>query len=86
MTQFQIVTMNETGGHQVDIFEAPDPIAAFEVRGYCATGKVGGDHLRPELRGQPKFAGLLGPMWGGERNGAPLIRYEDQQTYDQLSV
>lgn len=38
-------------------------------------------HLRDELQGHAKFAGLYGPMWDGSR-----IRYEDQAAYDILST
>lgn len=39
-------------------------------------------HVRPELRGQPTFSGLLGPMHGG----GGWVRYETQDTYDALSI
>jgi hypothetical protein len=43
-------------------------------------------HLRPELQCQPHVQGLLGPMWDGlNQDGAPVIRYEDDQTYNTLS-
>lgn len=83
MTIFQIVTASASATQE---FTTTDPLAAFEVRGYRHTGRFAPDHLRVELRGQPKFEGLLGPMWGGDRDGVPVIRYEDQQTYDALSV
>ena len=38
-------------------------------------------NLRPCLRGQPKIEGFVGPCYGGEVNGKPVIRYEDQATY-----
>lgn len=84
-THFQIVTADAEGNLASQTFETPDPLAAFEVRGYKPTGHVGGNHLREELRGQPKFHGLLGPMWGGFKDGAPVIRYEGQAAYDILS-
>lgn len=39
------------------------------------------DHLhndtdREELQGQPKLLGLAGPMYNGEIDGLPVIRYE----------
>lgn len=43
--------------------------------------------LRPELRCQPRIEGLCGPMWDGlNHDGQPVIRYEDQATYDTLSA
>lgn len=35
---------------------------------------------REQLIGQPKFHGLLGPMWDGD-----ALRYEDQATYREIS-
>lgn len=35
---------------------------------------------REELIGKPKFKEFLGPFWDGDR-----IRYEDPETYNQLS-
>jgi hypothetical protein len=41
--------------------------------------------IREELRSQPKFQGLLGPMWGGLEGGKVVLRYEDQSSYRTLS-
>jgi hypothetical protein len=62
-----------------------EDIAAIELR-YALSGKVGGQHLREELRGQPGFIGLAGPMWGGMIEGEPCVRYEDAKAYEQLSA
>ena len=63
------------------------PLIRFAEEGYLETGIETGKHLRPELQGQPKFKGLCGPMWGGrDDKGRPVIRYEDQKTYDSLSM
>ena len=35
---------------------------------------------RIELHNQPKFAGLCGPMWDGDK-----VRYETWEVYDALS-
>lgn len=60
-------------------FETTDPLTVFEIRGYRHAGFLGGAHLRAELRGQPKFAGLHGPMWGGrDAKGRAIIRYEGE--------
>ncbi len=56
-------------------------IAAMEIRGYAYERMNENSKQRPELQGQPKFRGLLGPMWDGD-----AIRYEDQKSYDILSV
>jgi hypothetical protein len=43
--------------------------------------------LRAELQLQPKIQGFCGPMWDGfDANGLPVIRYEDQTSYNTLSA
>jgi hypothetical protein len=39
-------------------------------------------NLRKELIGQPTFDKLVGPMY----NGPKRLRYETQETYDQMSA
>lgn len=86
MTQFEIVTLDADGRLQSQVFETDDPAAAFEIRGYrMAPDSERGKWMREELRVQPRFEDLCGPMWGGIRNGKPLIRYEDQPAYNSLS-
>lgn len=36
----------------------------------------GGIQLREQLVGHPRYRESAGPMWGGEENGRPVIRYE----------
>ena len=87
MARYQIVaTPGRFSDADVDNFQTVDPIAAFEIRGYKFTGKISGAPLRPELRDQPKFFGLVGPMWGGLCGGEPVMRYEDAETYRNLSI
>jgi hypothetical protein len=54
---------------------------ALEVRGFDFVGLENNPHLRNELKGEPKFTGLLGPMWDGD-----AIRYEDFESYKILST
>ncbi|MDH2329217.1 hypothetical protein QCN27_20450 [Cereibacter sp. SYSU M97828] len=54
--------------------------------GLAITGTETRTNLRPCLQGQPKIAGMIGPCYGGDNNGTPVIRYEDQATYTALSV
>lgn len=58
-------------------------IKAMEKIGIKYTGDSAksGTPVRAELRGQPQFSKLLGPMYGG----AGVVRYETQETYDRLS-
>lgn len=62
-------------------FEAANLIPAMEARGFKHTGFNANRSQRAELQGQPKFAGVIGPMWGEDH-----IRYEDQRAYDALSL
>ena len=57
-----------------------DVIAAFEVRGYPYLGPELSRFVRPELYGNPRFGGLVGPMWDGDS-----IRYETPEVYARLS-
>lgn len=43
-------------------------------------------HRMPELQGQPRLTGLMGPMFDGFQNGEAVIRYEDRETNDLLST
>jgi|GEM_PF-3169806 len=55
------------------------------ARKYRITGRFSRPGTRKELQGAPKLQGLLGPMYDGKRGGATRIRYEDKQTYKELS-
>jgi hypothetical protein len=44
-------------------------------------------HLRAELQLQPSIQGFCGPMYDGiNEAGLPVVRYEDQASYNTLSV
>jgi hypothetical protein len=66
--------------------EKVDVLAAAELRGWTYTGPCTRPSLREELQGQPVFAELCGPMWGGIRDGVAVIRYESAAAYDRLSA
>ena len=57
-----------------------DLIAAMEIRGFVFTSSNFSGRQRAELQGQPRFAGLLGPMWDGD-----AIRYECAESNAMLS-
>ena len=52
----------------------------FNIVGYVEPSE---NHIYADSKiiGYPKIKGLLGPMWDGDR-----VRYEDQSTYDALSI
>lgn len=41
--------------------------------------------LRDEIRNAPVVRELLGPMWGGTKDGKDVVRYEDAAVHKQLS-
>lgn len=61
--------------------DALELVKFMERRGYKHTGFSGGGVLA-DLRGQPQFDGMAGPM----SDGGGKVRYETFETYNQLSV
>lgn len=85
MVQFQFVTANAS---KAVYYGDRESIPYFQT-GVCENKSV-----REELRGQPRFEGFYGPMWGGmmedgehkfDGTGTPTIRYESASSYDLLS-
>lgn len=79
---YDIVRMIEG---QMVTTEVTDIRDAAAVLGLTVTGTEKRTSLRPCLIGKPKLFGFVGPCYGGERNGLPVIRYEDAETYKALS-
>jgi len=69
------------GGRTITFKDVDDLIKAMRDHGIRHTGYETGPHLRPELRGQPTFDKLIGPMHGG----GGKVRYETGEVYDILS-
>jgi hypothetical protein len=65
----------------VTFSDGVDLIAAMTLRGYPYRGINNNPRQRIELQGQPRFADLYGLMWDGDG-----LRYEDQESYKQLSL
>ena len=71
---------------------APTAVATDDLAFACAnlgltiTGVERRATLRPCLQGQPKIAGMIGPCYGGEDDGVPVIRYEDAATHAALGA
>lgn len=83
MAQYQVVVIAEGQFFQY----APKDMEAFGAAcGYQFEGIEAAPRLREELRGHPKFRELCGPMWGGEKDGEPVIRYESWPAYERLSA
>lgn len=83
MAQYQVVVIAEG---QLFPYAPKDIFAFAEVCGYEFEGIEERACLRPELKGQPKFKQLAGPMWGGMKEGEPVIRYESWEAYRCLSA
>jgi hypothetical protein len=69
----KVVTVR--GSHILRLADIPT------VLGYAEVGTNNNPCQRAELQGAPQFAGLVGPMWDSE-----MLRYEDVQTYSDLST
>ena len=78
---FQLVRHGSSSCYPKD-----DALKMFADEGFVPSGGYGGQHLREELRGQPQFLGLCGPMWGGMRDGLPVIRYETPEANQHYST
>lgn len=81
--EYRIVRQSGTG-LEVITFTASTPADAIleaAKHGYAFRGFNANSAQREELQGQPKFTGLLGPMWDQD-----AIRYEDQAAYDEFSA
>ena len=68
--KFSVINLDDSNLHTV-----------LQARGFDFAGLEENRRLRSELIGEPKFTGLLGPMWDGDG-----IRYEDEETYRILSA
>jgi hypothetical protein len=68
------------------VFTADEFAAEFALRGYSPTGAKAGSYLREELRGEPIYTGLFGPIWGGFIDDIPTVRYESHVVADLLSA
>jgi hypothetical protein len=58
-----------------------DLIHSLAALGIRSKGEFAGGGVRPELRGQPLFDELVGPMYGGPG----LVRYETGEVYESMS-
>jgi hypothetical protein len=80
-----IYNIVQTVANRLVVTSPLDIVAWAEANGRSAYWPTRNLHLRPELQLQPRITGLVGPLWDGEQGGTPVIRYEDDATYDFLS-
>ena len=86
-TRYQLI--QSVDGQLLDSLFNPnvDVIAAMEIRGYKYVGTCQNRGIRAELKDQPVFAGLAGPMFDGfDADGRPIVRYEDTSVNKVLST
>jgi hypothetical protein len=88
--KYQVVTAGPDGALGSKLVGSP---AEIEAMGYSSAGvqaqrKPGLTPIREALVGAPIYAGLYGPMWGGEIHGSkePIVRYESAEAYELLSM
>jgi hypothetical protein len=62
-----------------------DLLTTAKNLGLTITGVERRSNLRPCLQGQPKLAGYVGPSYGGEVNGVPVIRYESTSFHNGMN-
>lgn len=78
------ILIQSIDNRQVHTVIEGDLIAAMEVRGYEHTGfTILSGRVRSELRGQPTFEGVCGPLYGNEETP---VRYEDVATFERMSA
>lgn len=83
MKHFEIVQTLD-GTQQTTTVENINAFAA--VNNIAITGLHDNPRTRDELQGHPELSGYAGPCWGGtSESGEAIIRYEDAQTYADLS-
>lgn len=80
--KFKLIEMGERGSIVTMYDTAEELIAGMEAKGYEHLGPCKADWLRSELRGQPTFKGIFGPM-GPDPDA---VRYEDAETNELLST
>lgn len=73
---YRVVTMN--GVKEYDM-------VAELIKEYTPVAVELGAHLREELQNEYILEGLLGPMYDGEKDGRPVVRYETEEVYNMLS-
>lgn len=82
-TGYKIVRVMEGGTWTTTLTN--DIMQFAKEEGYAFLNFVANDHNRRELQGQPRFVGLCGPMYDGEKGGVAIVRYECPVAYEIMS-
>ena len=81
---YRVVTADQKGRYSCLEFSArsiSQAIAKAAAIGFAFRSFNTNPAQRKELQGQPKFAGMLGPMWDGDG-----IRYENKVACERLAA
>jgi hypothetical protein len=86
-TNIKYQVVQHVDGQLVSNIVEPEHFEAWlQGRGLTVIGHHKSTATRHELQGHPTIYGLCGPLWGGDENGYPLIRYESPEAYTDLSI
>ena len=84
-TKFELVTIDGTITSESSYcFRKILSKLGYTHKGQTKTGRE--TVLRSELQNQPKFTDLCGPMYGGEREGVFVVRYETPEINARLNI
>jgi len=78
-----IVTQDKSGGLTSLRVPVDDLVDTMSRLGHKFVGFNDNPRHRADLRGAPKFSGILGPMYGG--SASEPWRYESTRAYGELS-
>lgn len=77
---YELVSMKEDKSLTTEYLQKSQLVEKNLIQGINENEKS-----KEELRGEPKLKGFLGPMYGGEKDGKVVIRYETSQAYKAMS-
>ncbi|MFJ8528608.1 hypothetical protein [Bacillus sp. NPDC094106] len=77
---YEVISDTKSGMKREEFHSVDEITSKYTLNGFKEHA------MKQELQGQPRFFGLLGPMYNGVKNGVPVIRYETQVVYNALSI
>lgn len=87
MFTYKVVVINTLNGMPMTLhFRTKEALASHMEKNGATIGQCESRSVRQELRGQPQFSNLCGPMWDGKNeDGYGVIRYECKETNARMS-
>jgi len=87
MKLYRIVKMVDGKLAPINLTSKNDLKKWARMAGHEVSGFVKNTTMRAELQDEPILKGLIGPMYDGKsQEGYPVVRYEDDDTYERLSA